>query len=158
MKVVYKVHSKLWDGAVCLRNHLFYRAALSHATLSTAQRALMMSEPDDWSEWGRLCCLKSGNEMQSQLTECHIPFKTDGLHKMQRASHHISWGSGFHTWYILSGPGLRTTKLRDTGIMPLACERSGSNRCCHFTAILKMTDTSSKIFAAQTVRIQWDFD
>lgn len=48
--------------------------------------------------------------------------------------------------------------LRDAGVMALACDSSGYNRCCCSTAILKMTDTSSKTFIAQTVSIQLDFD
>jgi len=61
----------------------------------SAQHALMMSEPDDWSEQGRLCCLISGSEMQAQLHNSqnviYIPFKKDwGLKNVQRASCHIS--------------------------------------------------------------------
>lgn len=76
MKVVYKVHSKLEEeSGMCLRNHLFYRVALSHATLSTVQRALMMSRHDDWSKRDGLCCLTQLHNSQTFI----LPLQTDGL-------------------------------------------------------------------------------
>lgn len=146
MKIMYQVHSKLWDEAVFY--HLFYRAALSHATLSTAQRALMMSEPDDWSEWDRLCCLMSGSKTEAQLHNSqNFIFLSKQIVKARVFNHFLV--STLFLDFLLESNWNRF-ELRDAGVMPLACESSGFDRCCGFKTILKMTEYSFKIFFCTT--------